>query len=161
MKKTNICKDCGEEKLLSEFSKNPTNRCKPCHAKWTREYRKTHPLPADQREANILRCRSYRAKYPTRARERWLKGTYGITTDDYNDMFVEQNGCCAICGVHQSEMKRTFSVDHNHTTGQTRALLCDRCNTALGLLKEDRNIVLSLLEYLDSYEDEGSLAAAL
>lgn len=61
-----------------------------------------------------------------------LQKKYGITLEDYNKMFAEQNGCCAMCGRHQSEFKRALAVDHNHITGAVRGLLCMRCNTTLG-----------------------------
>ena len=49
---------------------------------------------------------------------------YGLTLRQYDDMFEEQHGCCVICGRHQSEFKQKLAVDHNHTTGKVRALLC-------------------------------------
>ena len=62
-----------------------------------------------------------------------LKCEYGITLEDYNKLFDEQNGCCAICGKHQSEFKRPLSVDHDHNTGKVRGLLCTPCNNGLGV----------------------------
>lgn len=81
-----------------------------------------------------------------------LKRTYGITLDDWNEMFNNQGGCCAICGKHQSTSKR-FHVDHNHTTGQVRGLLCSQCNTALGLLYEDEQIIKRTLKYIRSFKE--------
>lgn len=81
-------------------------------------------------------------------RDRHLKLTYGITLDDYNKMFQKQEGCCASCGVHQSELKQPLFVDHDHKTGEVRALLCRHCNTALGYVKDDVNILKSLVNYL-------------
>jgi hypothetical protein len=62
-----------------------------------------------------------------------LKAEYGITPEQYNTMFDEQLGCCAICGRHQTMFKRHLDVDHNHTTGKIRKLLCVQCNTDLGV----------------------------
>ena len=76
---------------------------------------------------------------------------YGITFDDYNKMFEEQNGCCASCGDHQTLFTKRLVVDHNHETGKVRALLCSNCNTALGLLKENEERILSLLKYNREY----------
>lgn len=57
---------------------------------------------------------------------------YNLTFEDYDQIFTEQNGCCAICGKHQSEFKTRLAVDHSHKTGQVRGLLCTNCNTKLG-----------------------------
>jgi hypothetical protein len=78
----------------------------------------------------------------------YFKNTYGITIDDYNEMFAEQNGCCAICSGHQSEFKKSLAVDHCHETGIVRGLLCDHCNLALGKFKDDLNLVKSAARYL-------------
>ena len=77
-----------------------------------------------------------------------LKNLYGITPDDYNRMFVEQKGCCAICGTHQQELKKKLAVDHDHETGKVRGLLCRSCNTGIGLLKENKEILLAAISYL-------------
>lgn len=65
--------------------------------------------------------------------EKHLKERYQLTIEDYNKLFQEQQGCCAICGKHQSELKHRLNVDHNHKTGKIRGLLCPKCNTALGV----------------------------
>ena len=61
-------------------------------------------------------------------RKRAVKYLYGITPDDYNQLFQQQNGCCAICGKHQSKLKRRLDVDHDHKSGKVRGLLCNPCN---------------------------------
>ncbi len=73
---------------------------------------------------------------------------YGITLDDYNILFIEQNGCCKICTKHQNEFKMKLSVDHNHSTGEIRGLLCQKCNHGIGLFNEDKTIIKAVLEYL-------------
>lgn len=65
-------------------------------------------------------------------RQRKLKNLYGITIEQYNEMFETQNGCCSICTKHQSEFKRALAVDHDHQTLQIRGLLCGKCNKFLG-----------------------------
>ena len=61
-----------------------------------------------------------------------LKRNYGVTVEDYNKIFESQQGCCFICGRHQIEFKRHLCIDHNHTTGKIRKLLCSPCNVGLG-----------------------------
>lgn len=63
-------------------------------------------------------------------------------------MFVEQQGCCAICGRHQSEFKARLSVDHNHATKKIRKLLCSQCNCLLGCVKDNSEILREAIKYL-------------
>jgi len=80
-----------------------------------------------------------------------LAFNYGMTVEDYYEMFAKQKGCCAICGRHQSEFKRALSVDHNHETGEIRGLLCDNCNLMLGKAKESIEILKSVIKYLKKH----------
>lgn len=73
---------------------------------------------------------------------------YGIDFAIYNKMFKEQEGCCGICKRHQSEFDSRLVVDHNHETGKVRGLLCFQCNTALGLLKENKQSVMNMVIYI-------------
>lgn len=73
---------------------------------------------------------------------------FNITLDDYNKIFVDQEGCCAICKSHQSEFKLSLSVDHCHETGKIRGLLCGNCNMALGLLKDNILNLEEAIKYL-------------
>jgi predicted HicB family RNase H-like nuclease len=73
---------------------------------------------------------------------------YNITLEEYNELFIKQNGCCAICGRHQSELKQTLHVDHDHNTGLIRGLLCTKCNIGLGYVNDDINILLKMISYL-------------
>ncbi len=76
---------------------------------------------------------------------------YGISIDEYNDMFAKQEGKCGICGTHQSGEKRALDVDHDHDTGKVRGLLCNACNKAIGLLNEDISILERAAEYLERH----------
>jgi len=96
----------------------------------------------------------YSIKNKEKAREQYLFRMYKITVDDWNKMFNDQNGCCDICGTHQSEQKRKFDVDHNHDTGKVRARLCTNCNTAVGLLQESVENADKLSEYLRKHSEE-------
>lgn len=73
---------------------------------------------------------------------------YGITSKDYNELFKTQEGRCKFCRKHQSELKTKLNIDHCHKTGKVRGLLCNQCNQALGLLKENKDTIKRMLEYL-------------
>ena len=92
--------------------------------------------------------RDYYARNPERLRNKQLKQWYGITLADYNTMFQQQNGFCLICGIHQSEVNKTFCVDHDHETGEVRGLLCDQCNKGLGHFKDNPSFLEKAADYL-------------
>jgi hypothetical protein len=71
--------------------------------------------------------------------------------DWYNKQFAKQKGCCAICGRHESEFKTRFHIDHDHTTGKLRALLCSGCNTGIGGLQDDAELCIKAYDYLRKY----------
>ncbi len=77
---------------------------------------------------------------------RQLMDSFGITLADYDKMFEEQDGNCAICGL--PEINRRLSVDHCHATDKIRGLLCMRCNTAMGLVDDDIDKLLNMVRYL-------------
>lgn len=81
-----------------------------------------------------------------RRKER-LRRKYKITPDDYDRMFAEQQGRCAICRKEQPSL----SVDHDHVTGAVRGLLCHRCNVALGWLNDDLDTVAQAARYLTAH----------
>jgi hypothetical protein len=88
-------------------------------------------------------CRKIRRK------EYMLKGKYQIESiEEFEEKLELQNGRCAIC---QRAMKRPC-VDHNHTTGQIRALLCVQCNAMIGNSYEDKSILESAIKYLTKWE---------
>lgn len=128
------CSKCNIEKPLSNFHKRSNrpsgyaSKCKDCRIKY-----------------DAKRSLNYIRNYD-------LKKSYGITLDDYNYMFNNQNGCCAICGLHISELKmkhkHNLCVDHCHITGEIRGLLCDKCNRGIGLLNDDIEILKNAIKYL-------------
>jgi len=84
---------------------------------------------------------------------RYLKRTYKINVDDYNKMYDSQNGLCYICNTEGFTMaehhKLKLVVDHCHTTGKVRGLLCHNCNRALGLLKDNIDSFKRAIVYLE------------
>ena len=116
------CRTCGIEKQDSDFRKHHRSCRTCCYEK----YNKHRPGKRDSR----------------------LKHLYGITEDQYEQMFAEQDGRCAICCCEQPEKK--LAVDHNHHTGQVRGLLCSDCNRGIGLLKDNALHLLAAYHYLNN-----------
>lgn len=73
---------------------------------------------------------------------------YGIGIATYNRMFEKQNGCCAICGIHQSDLKKCLHIDHCHETKMVRGLLCSKCNHLLGCANDNIDILFQSIIYL-------------
>jgi hypothetical protein len=84
------------------------------------------------------------------------KANYGITMEEYEQMFAEQGGVCAACGlpetvIHHHGKKKPLAVDHNHTTDEVRMLLCNDCNSALGYLQDSPDRIWALLKYIERF----------
>jgi hypothetical protein len=77
---------------------------------------------------------------------RYLK-KYGMTLDDYNQMFARQHGQCAICDV--SVQDERMCVDHDHATGNVRGLLCRLCNSSLGGFRDSVDLLRKAVAYLE------------
>ena len=101
------------------------------------------------KESMIAQNMSYQRANPKRQKCYDLKMKYGITCDDYDAMFKKQKGCCAICGVHQSELKRALRVDHNHETGKVRGLLCHNCNVGAGHFRDDPALLRKAAKFMN------------
>ena len=76
---------------------------------------------------------------------------YGITQDDYDRMLTLQGGRCAICATDDPG-KKSWCIDHDHGTGAVRGLLCSLCNVGIGNLRDDTDILLSAVSYLERHK---------
>lgn len=120
------CRKCGEQKPHGEFHRN-----------------KAAP---DGLQYYCKACQ--RISVNPEVRRRWhLKNRYGITVEQYDEMYERQGGRCAICSAESPG--RTFDVDHDHDTGEVRGLLCNPCNRAIGLLGHDHDLLMSAIQYLE------------
>jgi hypothetical protein len=94
-------------------------------------------------------------RYPNYTKAYDLSRRYGITLSEYDAMFTKQNGCCAICNKPESQsfdgVVYRLAVDHNHATGTIRALLCSRCNTTIGKVEEDIDLLANMITYLNKH----------
>jgi len=78
-----------------------------------------------------------------------LKRQYGITLDDYNALFAEQDYKCKICKTSDPGSKHGWCVDHDHKTKIIRAVLCTHCNRMLGAARDNPDILRSAATFLD------------
>lgn len=98
----------------------------------------------NERSREWYRANLERAKATQRRNK--LKREYGLTLEQFDAMLTAQSGLCAICGRSMTPPH----VDHDHTTGAVRGLLCQPCNTALGLLQDSTETLAAALRYLTS-----------
>lgn len=133
------------------------------HAEYQRRYRAKYPERFREYQ------RAYRKANPEiarenelRRRERDLEGRrsqirksayrrlYGITPEDYDRIFLEQGGVCKICGSPPTEGKR-LHVDHEHGKNENpvRGLLCFRCNSGLGMFRDDPELLVVAAGYIN------------
>lgn len=125
------CSRCGDEKPLSEFYSAS---------------RKVGHIRGDCKSCN--RADKTRRITPEVKREIVLRSQYGITVTDYKRMLQAQGGGCLLCGGTNKSGKR-LAVDHCHTTGVVRGLLCTNCNVGLGCFKDSPELMMKAIEYLD------------
>lgn len=103
------------------------------------------------RAVGAARARKWRKRNPDRVRDAGLKQNYGLPYGTYDKMLAAQSGRCAICKTVETGARNHLHVDHDHDTGTVRGLLCGRCNTGIGQLRHERNVLLAAIDYLDSY----------
>jgi len=103
--------------------------------------------------------KKYNLEHRVESRDRQLKRDFGIDLKIYNEIIDSQRGGCAICGTTDPKgwgkgNSLSFRVDHDHSTGKVRGLLCCSCNFALGMLKDDSSLFRKAAEYLDFWKDK-------
>jgi hypothetical protein len=82
----------------------------------------------------------------------FVKRTYGIGHERVKQMFVEQNGKCAVC-ENGFRNRKDMHIDHDHSTNQIRQLLCQNCNMGIGSFKENASILLRASEYISRWSE--------
>jgi hypothetical protein len=89
-----------------------------------------------------------REKVKVLRRKHNLKRYYGLTVAEHQALLLGQGGACAICTGDNGE-RRDLAVDHCHKTQKVRGLLCDRCNQAIGLFKDNPTLLRAAIAYLE------------
>jgi len=138
---------------ISPNRKKKEDHIKSKRAEWNKNYAITHPkqIKVYHKKADKKYKDNHKEQIKKQTRLQKIRYHYGVTPEEYTKMFNKQNGKCAICGRHQSELTRSLCVDHNHKTGKIRGLLCNRCNLALSNINEDINLLKPIKNYLIYY----------
>jgi hypothetical protein len=143
-KPTKVCVDCKVEYPTESFEVNNKyhtktgkttyhrrNQCKKCRLRYRRE-----------RHAKIAHLPEVKYK----KRMQGLRERYGISAEQYLEIAEKQENLCAICGNPPGS--QALSVDHDHETGEIRALLCAGCNLGLGWFRDNIEVMRQAIEYL-------------
>ena len=105
------------------------------------------------RERNKRRYAENKLKF----QENSLKYRFGLTLEQFDQMYANQSGCCSICGEHRKTIRdnvpkhQRLCVDHDHSNGKVRSLLCINCNSGLGLFKEDVARLIEAACYVEKH----------
>jgi hypothetical protein len=166
------CGKCKEIKPLTEFYKDKsrgdglTYRCKVCQTEDNARYMaspegKENGAKRYQkwRDENLEFARKLsresnqraRLEDPERFRDYERKKNYGITGDEYRALLAAQDYRCAICATTEPKGNGGFHVDHCHSSGRIRALLCSNCNTGLGKFRDSPSTLRKAAAYLEAF----------
>lgn len=151
------CTKCGETKPVLEFylhrgtKDGRTTYCAACQRAASRAWTAANAERVRERNAE------YVASHPKETRRRGRQGQlrlYGLNEAQYAAMLAEQNGVCAICLQTERYIDartgepRKLSVDHDHTTGKNRGLLCGHCNRGIGQFSDEPERLRRAADYL-------------
>jgi hypothetical protein len=148
-----ICSKCGKNKHITEFYKD------------NRKWRKSNSIRSTCKQCDIIISREYAKKHPefVAYRQRYCRlHHYGMTLMQFNELLKKQGNKCACCGT--TTPGGTFNqwhVDHDHSccSGKDscgkciRGLLCQACNRALGIIKDNPEHLLKLINYLKVWRE--------
>lgn len=133
-----VCNKCKADKVLTDFYLARNGKygrksiCAECEKARTAEWR----VKAGQVHRDKARARHVQAKY-------------GMSSDEHKSMLSSQNHKCKICGTDEVySLHGKLYVDHCHISGNVRGLLCNRCNSGLGMFQDSATVVLKALQYL-------------
>lgn len=119
------CTQCKTVKPIEEFERDARRACGYGHT-----------------------CKACRKSYAAAN----LHRRYGLSKEAFSELIAKQGLQCAICGVTPEEVAlgkhKKLCIDHDHTTGLVRGLLCSNCNTAIGMLKDDLERLRRAIAYL-------------
>lgn len=116
--------------------------CRAC----SRASARTRYCPERQAQKN----RNFRNSNPYYRLEDHLNRAYGIQLDEYQNLVKKQGGVCRICH-NKCNVHKRLSVDHDHSTGLVRGLLCNECNAGLGRFKDNPGWLRNAADYIETF----------
>lgn len=160
---TKQCSGCLLKKPIEQFSINrskkgteyPHSRCNTCKAAYAHN-RRHHGTPEEQASMRKAADRYQKSDKFKRHAKNWkLKNAFGITIETFEAMRTAQKDRCDICKQPEKAVSRgkilSLAVDHDHSTGAVRKLLCARCNRMIGLAQDSQDLLLAAIDYLQRH----------
>lgn len=141
-----FCTNCKQEKLLTEFykSNDKSSKNRPIG-------RKSHCKDCIRYKSKIYYNTTKGRKYIQE--KSWKNKGFAFTVEEYEEMLIKQNYKCAICGSNKNKNGTRLCVDHDHSTGKVRGLLCHDCNTSLGKFKDSVELLNRAINYINLHKE--------
>lgn len=142
-----VCIGCGKNfKFYDSYAVGARYCSTTCRNKSEKEqareiYRKRFPTAADRTEA-----------YKRTAKNKQMHARYGITLDDFENQLKEQNYTCVMCKTEITGTRQAH-MDHCHTTGKIRQILCRNCNYGLGFFRDNIEVMQAGIEYIKRHSN--------
>jgi hypothetical protein len=183
MTETKICGKCHIEKDVNKFpSRGKAGRrawCRECYYIYNRKYdhehrstrtaqHKVHVENNQERVAETHKKSRDKHKPDIKVRNRnFSLKQLNMVPGDYDRMFKEQNGVCAICGKPETAVNtktgniQRLSIDHDHKTGKIRGLLCSQHNLGIGNFDDDENLLIAAAAYVRKHKNTDAVSISL
>lgn len=152
-----------DKTLVKTINGTPCKRCSVCrdYKPFDSFYKDCNKNSSTGLRPECIPCRQkrehgyyYADKSKTRRRIR--KYLYGISNEEFEQMWSQQSGKCDMCKAEMTKeyghKRNTCHIDHCHSTGKVRGLLCLQCNSLLGMARDNKSILLNAINYLEKYE---------
>ena len=149
MKRVKRCSKCKKEKPITEFYKNRVRKdgykqyCKVCCSILDKEYRKQNP----EKYRQIRRTSYIKHMTPNKRFNYRLKGVYGLSRLEFDEMYDKQKGKCKLCDK-EIQVGISVHIDHNHKNNKIRGLLCGKCNLGLGHFYDNPAVLSKASKYI-------------
>ena len=143
------CAKCKTPKDLNSF--NLARKRKDGRNPYCKECRRTERQSTRYQDYLKKYTRCVLEKNPQYNRQVLVKSKYGLTLDQIEDIFTLQGRKCLICGVTDIPSDK-WAVDHDHSTGEVRGILCKKCNSGIGFLGDSIDTILNAYNYLARFK---------
>ena len=163
-----ICGRCKINQTKKNFGKDTRRKdmlnitCKTCICKYNQINREKNNKRSNEwylKNKDLVRSKAkeiyhkHKDKIKINSRKNHLLRKFKMSIDEYNTKLIQQNNRCKICEKSSTDEINNFAVDHCHSTGVVRGLLCRSCNTGIGKLKDSIELLKKAQLYIEKKGD--------
>lgn len=141
--KSGLCRNCYEKYLINS---NP--EYKQRQRENSKKYREAHLEECKKRELETWKKKKDTPEYKFKRKVALLKKNYNLTYNQFLNLLTFQNNKCFICEQHLTENDKFTHIDHNHSTGEIRGILCSQCNWFMSKIDTVKNCLENLNNYV-------------